>query len=194
MKWVGILLPVFLAVVSAFQVPITVWIDMNQGLLAFLGLLAAALIQVIPVTANFLQSDRLTPVEAVRLSAQLSKQQRYWIGLLISTVATFATIVIVSVLKGRTEWSLGRLGVHDVGPVFSALVTFGVSFVLIKMMAIVGGVMSLQELRNELVLGAARREAAAEVERLQQRQQPIQADIGNVIPPDYGSIIPPTAH
>lgn len=194
MKWVGVILPAILGVVSAFQVPIALWIDMNQGLLAFLGLLAAALIQVIPVTANFLQSDRLTPVEAGRLSAQLSKQQRYWIGLLISTVATFATIVFVSVLKDRTQWSFGRLGVHDVGPVFSALVTFGVSFVLLKTTAIVGGVMSLQELRNELVLSAARREASAEVERLQQRQQPLQADLGNVVPPDYGSIIPPTTH
>lgn len=194
MKWVGILVPAILAVVGAFGVPIIVWIDMNQGLLAFFGLLAGALIQVIPVTANFLQSDRLTPAEAVRLSAQLSKQQRYWVGLLISTVTTFAIIVVVSVLKDRTEWPLGRFGKFDVGPIFSALVTFGVSFVLIKMTAIVSGVMSLQQLRNELVLNAARREAAAEIERLQQRQQETQAGLGNVIPSDYGSIIPPATH
>ncbi|PYD89411.1 hypothetical protein DNF23_28175 [Pseudomonas syringae pv. pisi] len=194
MKWVGILVPVFLAVIGALEVPVTVWIDMNQGLLAFLGLLVAALIQVIPVTANFLQSDRLTPAEAVRLSAQLSKQQRYWIGLLISTVATFATIVVVSIMKDRTEFTFDRLGTFDVGPALSAFVAFGVSFVLIKTTAIVGGVMSLQQLRNDLVLNAARREAAAEVERLQQRQQPLQADLSNVVPADYGSIIPPTTH
>ncbi len=190
MKWLGAIVPVILAIVAGYQVPIIVWIDMNQGLLAFLGLLAAALVQVIPVTANFLQSDRLTPTEAKRLSAQLSRQQRYWVGLLISTVATFAIIVVVSVLKDRTQWDFGRFGTHNVGPVFSALVAFGISFLLLKMTAIVGGVMSLQALRSELVLNAANRAAAQEVERLQQRQQVV-LEQPNLVPSGYGSIVRP---
>lgn len=190
MRWVGVLLPVILAVAAFFEVPLKVWIDMNQGLLAFLGLLAAALVQVIPVTANFLQSDRLTPAEAVRLSTQLTKQQRYWVGLLVSTVTAFAIIVVVSVLEKRTTWNFGRLGTHDVGPVFSALVTFGVSFVLIKTTAIVGGVMSLQALRSELVLNAAQRAAAEDVRQFQRVQHDVSTPPG-VVPEDYGSIIRP---
>jgi hypothetical protein len=190
MKWVGLLLPAAVAILAFLEVPIGVWIDMNQGLLAFLGLLAAALIQVIPVTANFLQSDRLTPTEAVRLSRQLSKQQRYWVGLLISAIAVFALIVVVSVLKDRTLWSMGPLGNRDVGPVFSGLVAFGVSFVLLKMTAIVGGVMSLQVLRNELVLNAANRAAAEEAERVSERQRSIPLE-NDMTPADYGSIVLP---
>lgn len=68
MKWVGLLLPLLAAFAGWQWVPLVLWIDMNQGLLAFLGLIAAALVQVIPVTANFLQSDELTPEEARRLS------------------------------------------------------------------------------------------------------------------------------
>ncbi|MGI4717461.1 MAG: hypothetical protein ACRYGO_01450 [Janthinobacterium lividum] len=194
MRWVGVLLPLILAVAAFFQVPIKVWIDMNQGLLAFLGLLAAALVQVIPVTANFLQSDRLTPTEAVRLSKQLLKQQRYWVGLLVSTVIAFALIVIVSILENRTVWTFGRLGEHDVGSVFSAIVTFAMSFVLIKTTAIVGGVMSLQTLRNELVLDAARRAAAEEIRqaRLAHEARESQQGIPPIVPADYGSITRPS--
>lgn len=187
MKWTGIVLPVFLGISAFCLVPIGVWIDMNQGLLAFLGLLAAALVQVIPVTANFLQSDRLTPVEAEKLSKQLLKQQRYWVGLLISVVATFVIVVLVSVLKDRTVVPISLFVNLDLGPVFSGLVALTLSFVLIKMTAIVGGVMSLQHLRNELVLNAAKRNAANEVVAAQAEFQVPQG----LNPADYGRIVHP---
>ena len=187
MKWVSIVLPFILAIGAYFYAPIVVWIDMNQGLLAFLGLLSAALIQVIPVTANFIQSDFLMPAEAESLCKQLLKQQRYWIGLLISTVLTFAIVVLISVLKDRTFWSFGRLGIFDVGPVFSAVLAFFLSFVLLKMTSIVGGVMSLQALRNELVLNAARRVADAQAKAAQERFVPPPINL----PPGYGDITGP---
>jgi hypothetical protein len=58
------------------------------------------------------------------------------------------------------------------------------------MTAIVGGVMSLQALRNELVLNAARREAAAQERQAQQAQQNVTIPPG-VVPADYGSIVRP---
>jgi signal transduction histidine kinase len=189
MKWAGVIVPIILAIVAGLKVPLGVWIEMNQGLLAFLGLLAAALVQVIPVTANFLQSDRLTPQEAVRLSDQLMKQQRYWLGLLVGTVVTFVIVVVVSVFKDKTVWDLGRLGYIDVGPYFSGLVALSLVFVIFKMTAIVSGVMSLQTLRNELVLNSANRAAAEEIERLQERQRATLQQ--GIVPPDYGSIIHP---
>jgi len=191
MKWVGVIVPLILAGLACWQVPIGVWIDMNQGLLAFLGLLAAALIQVIPVTANFLQSDRLTPEEAVRLSGQLSRQQQYWFGLLISSIVTFVIVVVVSVLKDRTQWNFGRFGIYDVGPAFSGFVALFLSFVLLKMTAIVSGVMSLQNLRNELVLAAARRAAAEQMQVFQRAQEEATAASQSLVPPTYGSIIHP---
>jgi hypothetical protein len=187
MKWAGIIVPILCSVAGYFLVPIGLWIELNQGLLAFLGLLAAALVQVIPVTANFLQSDRLTPVEAERLSAQLSKQQRYWVGLLVSVVVTFVVVVVVSILKDRTQLPLGRFGTADIGPTFSAVVTFALTFVLIKMTAIVSGVMSLQHLRNELVLNGAKRAAAEQVQKAQAELQVPP----NLVPSDYGRIIQP---
>lgn len=193
MKWAGILLPMIFGAIAWEYVPIALWIDMNQGLLAFLGLIAAALVQVIPVTANFLQSDRLTPEEAVRLSAQLTTQQRFWVGLLIATIATFSVVVIVSILKDRLIWDWGRFGIFDVGPAFSACVMFSLSFVLIKITALIGGVMSLQTLRNELVLNAARRAAAEQIQQFQQAQRAI-SNVEHLLPPGYGSIIRPQPH
>lgn len=187
MKWVGIILPIILAVMAWHWVPMTIWAEMNQGLLAFLGLLSAALVQVIPVTANFLQSDRLTPEEAGRLSVQLTKQQRYWIGLLASTITTFVVVVIVSVLKDRTKFPLFSYGEIDIGPACSCLVAFSLSFVLLKMIGIFQGVISLQHLRGELVMNAAKRNAS---EQAKQAQNEV-ALPEQVTAAGYGSIIRP---
>jgi hypothetical protein len=185
MKWAGIVLPLVLAGICFRWVPVGLWIDMNQGLLAFLGLLAAALVQIIPVTTNFLQSDFLTPVEAEKLTGQLTKQQQYWIGLLASTIASVALVVVVSVLKGRTEITFWNDYVLDSGPAFSALVGLMLSFVLIKMIGIFQGVISLQKLRTELVLNAAKRNAAAHVATAYAEAELPAA----ITPKGYGSIV-----
>ncbi|QDZ27005.1 hypothetical protein [Noviherbaspirillum sp. UKPF54] len=193
MKWVGIILPTIIAIASFIWMPLSVWIQMNQGLLVFLGLLAAALVQIIPVTANFLQSDRLTPIEAERLSAQLGKQQLYWIGLLASTVAAVVLVVIISALdKKPTEIEIPKLGRLDIGtidiaPGLSALVAFAISFVLVKMFGLFQGVISLQKLRSELVINAAKRAAAEQVKQASSEVSLPQ----QLVPDDYGKIIRP---
>lgn len=192
MKWVGIILPTMIAVASFIWIPLTVWIQMNQGLLVFLGLLAAALVQIIPVTANFLQSDRLTPSEAERLSVQLGKQQWYWIGLLASTVAAVVLVVIISVLENRTKFDVPKfgkvdIGAIDIGPALSALVAFAVSFVLVKMVGLFQGVISLQRLRSELVINAAKRAAAEQVKQASSEMNLPQ----QLVPDDYGKIVRP---
>lgn len=82
MKLLAVFVPMLLGMAAAAWTPLAFWYDMKEGLIAFLGFLAASLVQVMPLTANFLQSDRLSPYEAERLTASLTKQQHYWIGLL----------------------------------------------------------------------------------------------------------------
>jgi uncharacterized protein YgbK (DUF1537 family) len=187
MKWAGILLPAILAVIGFKWIPLSTWIDMNQGLLAFLGLLAAALIQVIPVTANFIQSDQLTPIEAEHLSKQLSKQQRYWIGLFASTIATVVIVVIVSVLKDLKPLEIPRYGYLDISSVLSGAISAAMMFLVVKMAGLFQGVTSLQKLRNELVIAAAKRNAAEKVEKVQREVILPQ----NLVLDSYGQIIRP---
>lgn len=183
----GLLLPLIAAAIGWQWIPLGLWIDMNQGLLAFLGLIAAALIQVIPVTANFLQSDDLTPDEAARLSKGLRKQQHYWLGLLASVIVAFALVVIASVLKNRTTISLHSGRTLDFAPMASLLVSASVTFVVVKFAGVFGGVLSLHRLREELVLNAAKRRAA---ERIEAAQKSISFP-SKITPDDYGSIIQP---
>lgn len=183
----GLLLPLIAAALGWQWIPLGLWIDMNQGLLAFLGLIAAALIQVIPVTANFLQSDDLTPDEAARLSKGLRKQQHYWLGLLASVIVAFALVVIASVLKNRTTISLHSGRTLDFAPMASLLVSASVTFVVVKFAGVFGGVLSLHRLREELVLNAAKRRAA---ERIEAAQKSISFP-SKITPDDYGSIIQP---
>jgi hypothetical protein len=76
---------------------------MKEGLIAFLGFLAASLVQVMPLTANFLQADRLNPAEAERLTASLTKQQYYWIGLLSATIAAMVIVIVGAALTSRVN-------------------------------------------------------------------------------------------
>lgn len=163
---------------------------MNQGLLAFLGLIAAALVQVIPVTANFLQSDELTPEEARRLSQGLRKQQHYWLGLLASVIAAFVLIVIASVLKGRTTFSPFNWQKIDIAPAVSMLVSSAITFVVVKILGLFSGILSLQRLREDLVINSAKRRAAEKIEAAQ-KSAPFP---GRITPDDYGSIVQPPHH
>ena len=187
MKWVGLLLPLLAAFAGWQWVPLVLWIDMNQGLLAFLGL--AALVQVIPVTANFLQSDELTPEEARRLSQGLRKQQHYWLGLLASVIAAFVLIVIASVLKDRTTFSIFNQKI-DIAPAASLLVSSAITFVVVKLLGLFSGILSLQRLREDLVINSAKRRAAEKIEAAQ-KSAPLSA---RITPDDYGSIIQPPHH
>lgn len=183
--------PVVLAIMAWRWFPLEVWISVNQGLIAFLGLLAAAVIPVIPVTASFLQSDHLFPHEAEQLSAALENQQRFWLGLLATTLATFILVLVISAIKPgvsidiaitqQETWSIA------VSPIASGIITAALSFLMLKMGSVLLGVMSLQRLRSALVITGAKRRAAAEAER-QVREAALPQ---NIVPPDYGKIIRP---
>ena len=192
MKLLAVFVPVLLGTAAALWTPLALWFDMKEGLIAFLGFLAAALVQVMPLTANFLQSDRLSPSEAERLTASLTKQQHYWIGMLSATIFAMVTVIVGAALKDRVA-SLAPLFEHrwflNIG--WSAVVCFfivgSVSFVLMKMLGLFEGMLSLHRLRGELVINSAKRNAAEKVAEMQK-----EAEITTpLVPPDYGRIVHP---
>ncbi len=192
MKLLGVVVPVLLGVAAARWTSLTLWYDMKEGLIAFLGFLAASLVQVMTITANFLQSDRLNPSEAERLTASLTKQQHYWVGLLSATITTMVVVIVGAALKER---------VINLAPLFQyrlfleiswpALVCFfmasSVSFVLMKVLGLFEGILSLHRLRGELVINCAKRDAV-EIISVIQKDARITAQL---VPGDYGQVIHP---
>lgn len=187
MKLITGFIPLLLGVVAALWTPLSLWYDMKEGLIAFLGFLAAALVQVMLLTANFLQSDRLTPIEAERLTASLTKQQQYWMGLLSATIAAMVMVIVGAALMERVAGSAPLFWRIDSSAVVCFFVATSVSFVLMKMLGLFEGMMSLHRLRGELVLNAAKRNAAEKITAIQK-----EAEVTSpLVPEDYGRIVHP---
>jgi hypothetical protein len=165
---------------------------MKEGLIAFLGFLAASLVQVVPVTANFLQSDRLSANEAVRLTGSLTRQQHYWMGLLFACIASMVIVIGAVALDGPVQ-NFPVVLRHDLffEVSWEAVVTYSevasLSFVLIKTLGLFEGMMSLHRLRAELVVNTAKREEA-EKAALVRQQVEIQLP-KSIVPLDYGQVI-----
>lgn len=192
MKLLAVFAPMLLGVAAALWTPLALWYDMKEGLIAFLGFLAASLVQIMPVTANFLQSDRLSPSEAERLTASLTKQQHYWIGLLSATIAAMVIVIVGAALKDRIA-SLAPTFQHPLFLEFSwsAAVCFfivsSISFVLVKMLGLFEGMLALHRLRAELVINSAKREAVEKAAAIQK-----EAEVATpIVSQNYGQIIRP---
>lgn len=190
MKVLGVFMPLLLGAAAAAWTPLSLWFDMKEGLIAFLGFLAASLVQVMPITANFLQSDKLTVPEAESLTRSLTRQQHYWVGLLSATIVALVAVIVGSGLKSIVDGA-GPLFRHEwfINISWSSVVTFfiasSVSFVLVKMVGLFEGMLSLHRLRVELVINSAKREAAekATVAQRESRLVPPQ------LPADYGAVV-----
>lgn len=192
MKLLAVFLPLLLGVAAALWTPLAFWYDIKEGLIAFLGFLAASLVQVMPLTANFLQSDRLSTAEAERLTTSLTKQQHYWIGLLSATIVAMVVVIVGAALKDRVS-VLPTLFQHHlfIEISWSAVVCFfiasSISFVLVRMIGLFEGMLSLHHLRVELVINSAKREAAEKALAIRR-----DAEIASpLVPPEYGSIVRP---
>ncbi|MBV7457301.1 hypothetical protein KW843_22665 [Acidovorax sp. sif1233] len=185
----SIVLPLVVGAGAALGTPIGVWVDMKEGLIAFLGFLAASLVQVMPLTANFIQADKLTPSQAEKLTKSLSRQQYYWVGLLASTViALIVVIVVAAVSKGREEVVVidVRDFVVSLGRILCFIEVVVVSFVFIKMWGLFEGMLSLHTLRGELVLEAARQAAKQQFNAV--KEETFQAS-EEKLPVGYGAIV-----
>lgn len=169
--------------------PLSAWGEIAEGLLAFFGLLVAAIVQIIPVTTNFLQADNLTIDEAKRLSKALEDQQKYWVALLILSVAAAALIIAGKLIKPEIPNSIdfGMFSVALAIPfssIASGMIGAAVCFALVRIYGIVPGVISLQKLRSDLVLNAAKRAQAKRVEEETEKLQPLPPIVNH----DYGRV------
>lgn len=192
MKLLAVLVPVLLGVAAALWTPLALWYDMKEGLIAFLGFLAASLVQVMLLTANFLQSDRLNPSEAERLTTSLTRQQYYWIGLLSATIAALVIVIVGAALKERIVnlapiIQSDRFGGIGWSEIVCFLIAASVSFVLMKMIGLFEGMLSLHRLRSELVVNSAKREAYEKMVRIQE----VAEGSAPLVPSDYGKIVQP---
>lgn len=186
-KLSAIFVPLAAGTAAAYWTPLAFWFDMKEGLIAFLGFLCAAIVQVMPITANFLQADRLNPAEAEQLTRSLTRQQHYWVALLSAAILTMMIIIVSSALKSRldpltTEWH--GLTYASI-PCF--LIAFSMCFVLVKMLGLFEGMLSLHALRGELVINAAKRAATDKMYAIQSSAGVIKP----LTPKDYGQILPP---
>lgn len=192
--WMIAVLPLVAAILVGWFVPYSKWASMTDGLLVFLGLLVAALVQVIPVTANFLQADSLTVDEARHLSTALEGQQKYWLAVLGAAVTT----AIVLLVGKAVPDGFGYFSVVMVGTTISGDIPMAISGVLgglfallfIRTFGIFPGVLSLQKLRGELVIKAAKRRTAERVRAEADARKPIP----DFVPEDYGKSIDPPPH
>lgn len=187
MKFFVGIVPLLLGVAAAIWTPLQLWYDMKEGLIAFLGFLAAALVQVMPVTANFLQSDRLSPIEAERLTTSLTKQQHYWMGLLSATIVAMVIVIVGAALNGRVANAPPLFWIIGWSSIVCFFVVSSVSFVLMKMLGLFEGMMSLHHLRAELVMNSAKRDTAEKITALKKN-----AEVAHpLVPEEYGRIIRP---
>jgi hypothetical protein len=185
-RFAAITLPLASGVAAAYWTPLAFWFDMKEGLIAFLGFLCAAVVQVMPVTANFLQSDQLNPTEAERLTRSLTKQQHYWIALLSSSILAMMVIIISSALKTRLDVLPEEWHGFTYASIPCFLIASTTCFVMVKMLGLFEGMLSLHHLRGELVVNAAKRSAAVKVKAVQAG-----AGAPKVLPKGYGEILPP---
>lgn len=191
MKKIGAGLSLVLAFGSMWWVPYKVWGDITEGLLVFFGLLVAALVQVIPVTANFLQSDNLTLEEAKQLTAALERQQKYWLGLLWVSVVTCIALIVGKALPEHAlsfSFAIREMTFEpSLQSFFSGLIAGLVWLAIVKTFGFFPGVLSLQQLRGELVVNAAKRRLAERVQQETEARKPAPP----FVEPDYGKIIHP---
>lgn len=195
LKWGGPIIAGIGAVAAALYMPLLVWKDLSNGLIAFFGFLAAAVVQVIPITANFLQSDRLTETEARRLSNTLERQQHYWLGLLVSTIFALVIVIFVSIATENTGSRNIQIGERHFlltyAQVISGFIAFVILFVFARILGLIDGVLSLQRLRAQLVMNAAKRAAAEELERHRLRHEAAMLTSDPLVPSSYGEIVQP---
>jgi hypothetical protein len=184
-RLISIVIPILLGAAAAFYTQLSLWLSMKEGLIAFLGLITASLMQVMPMTANFIQSDKLTPVNARRLVESLTKQQYYWIGLLAATISTLVVIIASAAISPYL--SELYFNWHGLMPesAFSFLIASLMSFVLIKTMGLFEGMLSLHNLRSELVLEAAEKAAKKKKDDIQARA----GILTTQLPDGYGKIV-----
>lgn len=183
-------LPLCLAagVFCAYLTDLGNWSKIASGLIAFLGFLSAAVLQVMPLTVNFLQGEVLKPAQINVLAPRLERQQAYWAGLFIATMSSALLVILVSALPESfgsvtvdlwlgyylvpSKWLIGLLGTT-------------LAFVFYKAFGIFSGLSSLSKARRQILVQRANERALYDTEiAMRDFDSSIKSQ-----PPDYGSIL-----
>jgi hypothetical protein len=149
--------PVVAAFAAYSGMPLEVWDGIANGLLAFLGLLVAALVQVISITASFGHPQSLPSPKIKRLIVALELQQRLWLAMLC--IAFFSAVLVVfgtAIAKHGQEVIQEHSIRRTLAPWASALIAFSLTFLVIRSVLIIPGILSLQKLKGQLDLETAK--------------------------------------
>jgi len=176
------IVPILAGVAAGFWLPHARWDDIDEGLLAFLGLIAAGLLQMIPATISFVQPEHVTPIQARAFSRDLEKLQRYWLGMLVFVLLTAVILIISRLFVGHSSVDMPYFEKVDFSQVLSGLGGFCFVLVIERALHIVPIVNTLQKRRTAIVIEAASRRTKAELEAQQ-------APLPNVTPEGYGEIV-----
>lgn len=182
------LLPPVIGGLAAAWTDLSTWVDMKEGLIAFLGFLAASLVQIMPITANFLQSDNLGLYDARRLTASLKKQQYYWIGLLAATIWTLIVLIVSTVLVKKIQSVIIPLWMEysvSLSAIINFILVSSLFFVLIKMLGLFRGVLSLHDLRTEIIIKNAQDREIQQKKLIGDVPSPVS------LPDGYGEFVEP---
>lgn len=182
LRW--LLIPCAAMPIAWFWMPLDKWNSLSQGLLFFLGLLVAAIVQIIPVTANFAQPEHLTVEETRRLNAALEKQQKFWLMLLGTSFITSIIIIIGTFIDAKEN----AYAIY-MSKIVSASISALFSFVLIRAFEAMRGIYSLQILRSELMMLAVRRR-----DKEKKTSACHVINTPNVTPANYGALHSQTEH
>lgn len=161
---------------------------MTEGLLVFLGLICAAVLQVMPLTANFLQGEVLQPQQIQRLSAQLQRQQDYWVALFVGAVLTALMLIFSKAFSASiTAVTLLTLSTYTLTlpQAIVFILVFMITFVFSKVFGIFAGLSSLAKTRRDMALLRAEDRMQSVVN---EKTAGFDSSLPN-LPENYGSII-----
>lgn len=182
---------------SYFFLPYSIFKSSADGLLVLFGLLVAALVQVIPITATFSYPNDISVEETQRLVNSLEEQQKYWLGLLVVTALTCISIVIGKVIaESNLVFSLtikSYILTFKVNSLLSAFTSTLVALVLLRALGLLTGVLSLQRLRGRLAVAASKRRHSKQEEELKKEIE-LQHTAITIAPKNYGGLIEPQKH
>lgn len=175
---------------TAFRwLPLETWETMANGLLAFLGLLVAALVQVIPITAGFSQPEHVPPAEAERLGLALEKQQRLWLALLGLSFTTVILLVVGVAISPHGKEIVPPESLRGMMfPWFSGAIAFMLCFVVARALLLIPGVLSLQRLRNRLNVEASKYHERLRIQTAV--HTPLEPPTESMLPEGFGRIVP----
>jgi predicted permease len=163
--------------------PANAYENVTQELIALFGLMMAAVLPTMVLTASALRSGNLSVRKIADYHLALQTQMKVWVGLfIISLVASFSVI-----LGKMLDWSVvitfpmevvaGRSFQLDLIRILTALITACFALVVLRGIAVGKGISSLLRLSGEIALSEAKsrdeaRHAAGDLAVGQMRDRP----------------------